>query len=86
MGLPRYLKKKREERLKRKATFRLRNEIRKKRYWEGIENRKFRFCEWEEETCEYMITKCMGEGKGKKWESGKEKILRILKNDRSGEG
>lgn len=58
-GIPGYLKKGwGENRWKRVARYRLGNEIRDSRYWEGEEKRKCRVCEGDRETWEHVWENC----------------------------
>lgn len=64
VGKPRYLRgRRKEEKRRRIARFRLGNEMRAGRYWEQAEERKCRICGWEEETWEHVLERCE-EGRG----------------------
>jgi len=84
-GVPGYLKKGwGESRWKRIARFRLGNEMREGRYWEGEERKKCRLCGNEEESWEHVWERCRRwrEGGGGGWQ---EAVGWVLGEDGEGE-
>jgi len=70
--MPKYLReRKKKERMRRIARFRLGNEMKEGKYLEEEEKRRYRICGWEEKTWKHVMKVCMMEG-----EWGKRKNIK----------